>query len=151
MTEECYAAQAERAKMQLYKIAVAYTGNQTLAVDMVDEAIYKGFIKLRSLKNPDQLGTWLTRILLNLLHTKTRRSQREVALEKLPAQEQMQLDSLPLKEAVLCLPLPLRQVIALRFFAGYTLEETAQILQLPRGTVSTRQKKALALLRLELE
>ena len=41
-------------------------------------------------------------------------------------------------------------MIALRYFTGLTLEETAQTLDIPRGTVSTRQKKALSLLRLEL-
>ena len=47
-------------------------------------------------------------------------------------------------------PQELRAVVALRYFAGYTLAETAEILSLPPGTVSTRQRKALALLRLEL-
>ena len=41
-------------------------------------------------------------------------------------------------------------MVILRYFAGYTLEETAQSLELPRGTVSTRQRRALQLLRLEL-
>ena len=41
-------------------------------------------------------------------------------------------------------------MIVLRYFAGYTLEETARALDIPRGTVTTRQKKALSLLRLEL-
>ena len=34
---------------------------------------------------------------------------------------------------------------------GLTLEETAQTLNIPRTTVSTRQKRALALLRVELD
>ena len=41
-------------------------------------------------------------------------------------------------------------MIVLRFFSGFTLEETAAILEIPRGTVATRQRRALALLRLEL-
>lgn len=41
-------------------------------------------------------------------------------------------------------------MVALRYFAGYTLAETAEILGIPPGTVSTRQRRALALLRLEL-
>ena len=48
------------------------------------------------------------------------------------------------------LPETLRAVIALRYFAGYTLEETAAALDIPRGTVSSRQKRALELLRLDL-
>ena len=48
------------------------------------------------------------------------------------------------------LPEELRAVVILRFFTGYTQSETAQALGIPQGTVATRQRKALALLRLEL-
>ena len=44
----------------------------------------------------------------------------------------------------------LRAVVVLRFFAGYTQAETAQALNIPQGTAATRQRRALALLRLEL-
>ena len=42
-------------------------------------------------------------------------------------------------------------IIILRFFSGYTVTEVAQILHIPQGTAATRQRKALHLLRLELE
>ena len=41
-------------------------------------------------------------------------------------------------------------MIILRFFAGYTQAETAAALDIPQGTVATRQRRALELLRLEL-
>ena len=59
-------------------------------------------------------------------------------------------DALPLREAVGRLPEALRQVVILRYFGGYTLWETAQSLGVPQGTVATRQRRALTLLRLEL-
>ena len=59
-------------------------------------------------------------------------------------------DALPLKEAIHRLPEELRTVIILRFFAGYTQAETAAALDIPQGTVATRQRRALELLRLEL-
>ena len=61
-----------------------------------------------------------------------------------------QYDALPLREAVRRLPEELRQVVILRFFAGYTQAETAAALNIPQGTAATRQRRALALLRLEL-
>ena len=48
------------------------------------------------------------------------------------------------------LPEELRTVVILRFFSGYTQAETAAALEIPQGTVATRQRRALALLRLEL-
>lgn len=41
-------------------------------------------------------------------------------------------------------------VVILRYFAGYTLVETAEALKIPQGTAATRQRKALKLQRLEL-
>ena len=55
-----------------------------------------------------------------------------------------------LNQAIARLRPELRAVIALRFFSGLTLAETARALDLPPGTVSTRQRRALELLRLEL-
>ena len=59
-------------------------------------------------------------------------------------------EHLPLKEAIRRLPEELRSVVILRFFSGYTQAETAAALNIPQGTAATRQKRALALLKLEL-
>ena len=48
------------------------------------------------------------------------------------------------------MPDELRTVVILRFFSGYTQAETAEILKVPQGTVATRQRRALRLLRMEL-
>lgn len=53
-------------------------------------------------------------------------------------------------EALQRLPEELRSVVALRYFSGFTLVETARALAIPEGTVSSRQRRALQLLRLEL-
>ena len=56
----------------------------------------------------------------------------------------------PAYEAVRRLPEELRAVVILRYFSGLTLAETARALNIPAGTVSTRQRRALSLLKLEL-
>ena len=38
----------------------------------------------------------------------------------------------------------------LRYFAGFTLAQTAEGLRIPPGTAATRQRRALQILRLEL-
>ncbi|MFR6184123.1 MAG: RNA polymerase sigma factor [Lawsonibacter sp.] len=95
-------------------------------------------------------STWLTRILLNACADELRRRRREIAFAQPPETAAPDYDALPLRDAVARLPQELRAVVVLRYFSGYTLAETAEILSLPAGTVSTRQRKALALLRLEL-
>lgn len=150
MTEQEYCDRAEALKDKLYRTAALYLGSDSAAVDAVDEAIYKGFRAYRKLRQPEYCETWLTRILINVCHTELRRRKRELAVETLPETAQEQFDALPLKEALRRLPEELRAVITLRYFTGLTLEETARTLGIPRGTVSTRQKKALELLRLDL-
>ena len=44
----------------------------------------------------------------------------------------------------------LRKIIILRYFGGYTIEETAELLGIPEGTVSTRCRKGLSFLRVEI-
>ena len=150
MTEQEYIRRAEALKERLYRIAVLNLGSPSAAVDAVDEAVYKGFCAYKKLRQPEFFDTWLTRILINVCNSEQRRRKRELTVDELPETAQEQFDALPLKEALRRLPGELRDVIVLRYFTGLTLEETAQTLGIPRGTVSTRQKKALALLRLEL-
>lgn len=150
MNEQEYIRRAEALKQKLYRTAVLYLGSESAAVDAVDEAVYKGFCAYQKLRQPEFFDTWLTRILINVCNTELRRRKRERPMDELPETAQEQFDALPLKEALRRLPRDLHDVIVLRYFAGYTLEETARALDIPRGTVTTRQKKALSLLRLEL-
>ena len=71
-------------------------------------------------------------------------------METLPERAETPYDALPLQEALERLPEDLRSVIALRYFGGFTLAETARALGLPEGTVSSRQRRALQLLKLHL-
>ena len=95
-------------------------------------------------------GSKNTRILINACNAELRRRKRELAVEELPETAAETYDNLPLKEAIRRLPRDLRAVIILRYFQGLTLAETAEALEIPTGTVSTRQRKALSLLKLEL-
>ncbi|MPM69242.1 RNA polymerase sigma factor SigV [bioreactor metagenome] len=151
MTEQEYVAGAEAVKERLYRTALLYLSSESMAVDAVDEAVYKGFLAYRRLRQPQFFTTWMTRILINVCHGILRRRRREVAAAELPETAGPEAyDALPLRETVAQLPEQLRQIIILRFFTGLTLEETAESLGIPRGTASTRQRRALALLRLEL-
>jgi len=141
---------ADGAKGKLYRTALLYLGSSSQALDAVDEAVYRGFRGYKKLRSPEFFDTWLTRILINVCNTELRRRKRETAMADLPETAQERFDALPLKDAVSRLPADLRAVVVLRYFTGLTLAQTAAALDLSPGTVSTRQRRALALLRLEL-
>jgi RNA polymerase sigma-70 factor (ECF subfamily) len=145
-----FTARTERLKGRLYRTALLYTGNESTALDAVDETIFRGFKSLKRLRQPEYFETWMTRILINECKKELRRRKREQPLDTLPETAAEAFDSLPLKEAILRLPQELKEVIILRYFSDFTLAETAQSLEIPQGTVATRQRRALNLLKIEL-
>ena len=151
MDKEDFAARTEAVRQRLYRTAYLYLGSEADALEAVDEAVYQALRALKKLREPEHFETWLTRILLNECHRELRRRKRVAGENALPDTAGPDAyDALPLKEAVRRLPEELRAVVILRFFTGYTQSETAAALDIPQGTVATRQRRALALLRLEL-
>ena len=151
MNHEEFAKRVESVRNKLYRTALTYLGNESLAMDAVDEAVYKALCGKWRLRQPEFFDTWITRILINECYNELRRQRRYQPMEELPETAVEAFDSLPLKEAIRNLPKELKDVIILRFFGGYTVAEVSQALHIPPGTVATRQRKALQLLRLELE
>ncbi|MDP4109797.1 MAG: sigma-70 family RNA polymerase sigma factor [Bacillota bacterium] len=150
MDENEFAARTERLKARLYRIAFLYLGSENMAVDAVDEAVYRGLKALKKLRRPEYFDTWMTRILINECKKELRRRKREQPLDVLPETAAEEFDPLPLREAVRRLPPQLREVVILRYFAGYTLAQAAESLGIPQGTAVTRQRRALSILKLEI-
>ena len=146
-----FAHRIEEIKRRLYRIAWLYLGNEADALEAVDETVYRALKGLKQLRQPEYFDTWITRILLNECNRELKRKSRFSAEDVLPETAGPDVyDGFPLREAIGKLPEELRSVIVLRYFSGYTLEETAHLLRIPRGTAATRQRRALQLLRLEL-
>lgn len=150
MEREEFAARVQEIREQLYRTAYGYLGNAHDSLEAVDEAVYQGFRARKKIRQPEFFTTWMTRILIRVCYreVKRRTRQQEVPVEEQGAED---YDGLPLREAIERLPEELRQVIVLRYFTGLTQAEAAQALEIPQGTVVTRQRRALALLRVELE
>lgn len=152
MDKEEFAGRIGPIKGKLYRVAYLYLGNQASALEAVDEAVYKGFKGRKKLREHRYFDTWLTRILINECKKELKRRKRMVPSDYLPEGdgEAFNYDALPLKEAIGKLPEKLREVIILRYFSDYTLVQTAESLKIPQGTVVTRQRQGLKLLKLEL-
>ena len=151
MGREEFAERVLAVRNRLYRAAYLYLGSEADALEAVDEAVYQALRNLKKLREPQFLETWLTRILINQCNKELRRRRRFARVEELPETIAAEhFDHLPLKEAIQRLPEELRSVIILRYFADYTQAETADTLGIPQGTVATRQRRALQLLRLEL-
>lgn len=149
--KEAYIAFITENKEMLYRVAFGYLHDETKSLDAVDEAVYQGYVHRNDLREPKFLKTWVTRILINECFKIIRNGKRELSMDVLPENQQDSVeDSIHIKLVINSLPEDLRKVIILRYFGGFTISETAEILGIPDGTVSTRTRKALEVLRVEI-
>ena len=101
--------------------------------------------------------SWLMRIAVNTCRDLRRGKwfrhvDRQVRMEDLPEPaETFQWEDDTVTRAILALPDGLRQVVTLRYYQGFTVQEAADILKLSRRTVHYRLEKAERLLKESLE
>lgn len=135
---------------ELARALVLSVGDRELGLEAADEAFS------RALERWDEVGTyenpqgWVYRVGVNWARSRLRR--RSFTIEGLFA-ESVHLDDLPdpeLLSAVEQLPLKYRSVVIARFFLDWTIEQTAVALNIPEGTVKTRQSRAISRLRRRL-
>lgn len=152
ISKEMYISFITENKEMLYRVAFGYLHDETKSLDAVDEAIYLGYAHRHDLREPKYLKTWVTRILINECFKILRNSKREINMDVLPEEsvKGTDEDSIYLKYAVNNLPEDLRKIIILRYYGGFTISETAELLEIPEGTVSTRSRKALEILKVEI-
>ena len=60
MNHEEFARRIEKIRKKLYKTAFLYLGNETLALDAVDETVYKALCSYKKLRELDYFETWIT-------------------------------------------------------------------------------------------
>lgn len=154
MSDDVFFGRVEQIRQKMYAIAYSYFFSESMACDLVDDAVYRGFLKKKTLKNEDFFETWMIRILMNLCATQYKKAKKHRSFEEYVVEHESiaepSTSSLELKDAVSRLPLDLRKIITLKYFGGYATKEIAEMLDIPMGTVGTRVRKALDLLRIDL-
>lgn len=144
---------------KLMRIARALTGQEADAWDLVQEATltaYDRFVELRG--GPEAFGPWIRRILSNKAKNLLRQRSRTLVLDVVNTYDEVdpapgpeeQLESIQLWHLVMELDEHHRQVLALRFLVDLQVEEIADLLNVPAGTVKSRIHRALGALRKRL-
>jgi RNA polymerase sigma-70 factor (ECF subfamily) len=139
-----------KAVPHLRAYAISLTGNIDQADDLVQDALTRGLSNLERFEPGTNMQAWLFTILRNLFHTEYRRRKREVEdpdgtmasrLSVHPAQDG-HLDVEDLKVALTRLPIKQREAFLLVAAQGFSYEETAEICEVPIGTIKSRVKRA---------
>jgi len=133
---------------------IGMLGHCPEAEDIGQETFVRLYKSLDRFRGESSLGTYLTRIAINLSINEIRRRgrQRKIYLTNSGDQieniadprnpsEQKEMSEL-IQRGLQKLPAKFRSVIVLRFIDGYSTEETAKILNLPVGTVLSRLSRA---------
>lgn len=158
MDKQTFTENILAAQDSLYRIAKSVLVCEADCEDAVQEAVLKAWEKRFSLRETVYFRTWLIRILLNECFRIRKSRQRFLALEEYtPLPEAEGWGGAPetavdydLQRAILELPVKLRTTLVLYYVEGYSVEETAGLLRIPRGTVKSRLSKGRSLLREKL-
>jgi len=153
----------------LYKIARSYGLLHHDAEDMMQETHFAAYTKLATFRNEASYKTWITRILLHKCYHKLHYGfgkYEETAPDLLTENNLPMQDSAKqntertvinkelakvLEQSLQQLPLPYRSVFVLREMEGFSVAETADLLQLTATNVKVRLNRAKAMLQKQLE
>lgn len=143
-------------KVKLYKIAYVYMKNESDALEVFQETVYKAFVSIENLKEERYFSTWISRILINtaidILNKKKKiiPMERELLEENMTPFQSTEKD-LDLLQALLGLDEKYKTVLILRFYKDYTVKKIAEILDCPEGTVKTNIHRGISLLKGKLK
>lgn len=143
----------------LYGIIRKVIADEQVAQDVLQEAFVKIWNNIDKFDaEKGRLYTWLLNLARNSAIDKLR-SKGEIMKGKIHTGEdivyrqendlktEQQTDTIGLKESVAALKPEYQTIVELAYFKGYTLEEVSKTLDVPLGTVKTRMRKAISLLR----
>lgn len=146
---------------KMYRIAYTYLRNEDDALEAVQEATCRAYVRVRRLREPSFFVSWLIRILMNYcadeVKKRDRRNGRKYKLattatdQDLVSGESILLERLLLESAVEELDANYRTVIQLKYYHDMTITEIARTLKKPEGTIKTWLHKALGGLRQRLD
>jgi RNA polymerase sigma-70 factor (sigma-E family) len=129
-------------------------GDRDLAEELAQEALVRACRDWRKVRDLDRPGAWLHRVAVNLALSGHRRHRAEQRmLRRVHARRPHGVEDPdpaagePVRRALEQLPLDLRAVVVLRFYADCSVADTATVLGIPEGTVKTRTRRALGMLR----
>ncbi len=153
----------DRYEARIYSYVYRRTGNETIAEDLTAEVILKMLKAIRGNKTwHTSFSGWLYRIAHNAVidYYRLRDRQQQVPIDDLsntmPTLEvghnpvvlaELGMDSARLQRAIAQLTDEQAEVIKLRFFEGYSIEEVADMLDKTEGSIKALQYRAVTTLR----
>ncbi len=153
MDEQTYLARIAAAEKTLYHIACGMLSSEQDRQDALSETAARCWANRHALRREEYFTTWSARILINVCRSMYRRQRflrpwgddlPEPAVEDDHSRVEMQ-------QALNALDAKCRVVIVMHYMEGFTVQEMAEVLRIPAGTVKYRLHQARKALRIELD
>jgi RNA polymerase sigma factor (sigma-70 family) len=127
-------------------------GDRGLAQELAQEALARACADWRRVREMYAPGPWLNRVAMNLgrSHFRRRAIERRAADRLRITEESYEPHDdtlLALRAAVAALPIRQRTALVLRFYADFSVEQTAVAMNVPEGTVKRLTHQAVQRLR----
>jgi RNA polymerase sigma factor (sigma-70 family) len=148
---------------RLYVVARLILRDDSRAEDATQEALVAAWRRLNGLRDPDHFEAWLHRLLVNACYREARRGRRrgsfEVHVDVLPMPEAPELSGMDfdladrdqLERGFRRLDVDQRTVLVMHYYLGFSLDDAAEVLGVPPGTVRSRLHRAIGAMRAALE
>jgi RNA polymerase sigma-70 factor (ECF subfamily) len=150
--EKAFEEIVKRYKERIARIIFGMLGNTQDAEDIGQEVFIRFYYSMDNFRGDSELGTYLTRIAINLSINELRKRKRKIFnfnnyLEKQNIiNEPVLLKKIEINEmiekAIESLNPKLRVVVVLRFLNTFSIKEISETLKLPKGTVQSRLSRA---------
>jgi len=142
--EEQFSEKITEIQNKLYRLAYCYVKNEQEALDIVSEAVYKGFIAYGKMESMTYFDSWMSRIVINTAIDHIRRNQRVTYMEDhvqelvAPERGASLEEKMDLYNALDRLIPEERAYIILKFFVNLPFREMAEVLSIPENTVKSK-------------
>lgn len=156
---DAFAALARAHGDRLFAIAQRILRDPGLAEDALQQTLVTAWRELPSLRDPERLVAWLTRLLVNECYAESRRrtrmtmSVRALSSESSGGMDEVRsiVDRDQLERGFRRLPPDQRAVLVMRHYLGLEPAEMAEVLGVPAGTIRSRLHYAHRAMRAVLE
>jgi RNA polymerase sigma-70 factor (ECF subfamily) len=157
--EQAFASLIVSVGDRLHAVAHRILRDATLAEDATQQALLTIWRDLPQLREPQRFDVWSYRVLVHACYAESRRSRSQIPnIRLLPADElttgeglSSVVDRDQLDRGFKRLSIDHRAVVVLHHYLDMTLDEVAQTLGIPVGTVRSRLHYAMRALRSALE
>ena len=152
-TDEQYTCLVKKYIDTVFRVALNYLKNRADAEDICQDVFLKLLQQKKPFQSEEHIRSWLIRETINACKNVLRSPwhRRESIDDHIPKLVFTKDGRGEMYHAVMELPLHYRIPLYLYYYEGYSTQQIAGILSMPKNTVCTRLSRARQLLRQELE